>query len=155
MAEIDRTKEKLIPIATAAALVFHEKDVLLVTSGVASGHITGTKGLPSGRVDEGETEAEAAARELFEETGLSTHEEDLSEFEGNFFQADIPRKDGTTKRYNWRVFEVKAYEGELRATEETIPEWVAIENIEQLDKEGKLLPNIKNAIDNALKGKIK
>ena len=145
----------LTPIATAAALVFQENNVLLVTSGIASGHITGTKGLPSGRVDPGETEREAAARELFEETGLSAQEEDLSEFDGNFFQADIPRKDGTIRRFDWRVFEVGSYTGELLATDETIPGWVSIDDIEQLDKEGKLLPNIKNAIMNALKGKEK
>jgi 8-oxo-dGTP pyrophosphatase MutT (NUDIX family) len=155
MFEKDPRKESLTPIATAAALVFKEDNVLLVTSGVASGHITGTRGLPSGRVDLGETEQEAAARELFEETGLSAKEEDLSEFDGNFFQADIPRKDGTIRRFSWRVFEVGVYTGELRTTDETIPEWVAIEDIEDLDKEGKLLPNIKNAIMNSLKSKEK
>ena len=40
---------------------------------------------------------EAAVRELSEETGLKTKDEDLAEFNGNYYVAEIERKDGGDK----------------------------------------------------------
>ena len=134
-------------ISTIGVAAFRDDKVLLVRSGDSSGHITGTYGLPSGRVDEGEKEIDAAAREFEEETGLVVNINDLSEFKNNTFTADIPRKDGTIKRMFWRVYRARNYSGKLKATDETVPEWVLIEQLDSYN----LLPNVKNTIMNCLK----
>lgn len=151
MSEALPQKEMLKPIPTVATIVMKDSKVLLVHHGEKAGHINGVIGLPSGRVDEGETEIQAAKRELKEETGLETEESNLHEFEGNYFKAEIPRKDGTTKLYGWRVFKVNAFKGELQGSEETTPEWIDLARITQLDEDGRLLPNVRTAIENALK----
>ena len=133
-------------VSTIGVVALQNNKALLVRSGDASGHITGTYGLPSGRVGEGETEIGAAAREFTEETGLDVSEKDLIEFKNNTFTADIPRKDGTIKRMFWRVYRARNFSGELRSTDETTPEWVLIEQLDNYN----LLPNVKNAITNCL-----
>lgn len=136
----------MITIPTIGVVALQDNKVLLVRSGDASGHITGTYGLPSGRVDEGETEIKAAVREFSEETGLVANIGDLTEFKNNTFTAEIPRKDGTIKRMFWRVYFAKNFSGELVSTDETTPEWILIEELDNYN----LLPNVKNAIMNCL-----
>ncbi|HVZ11897.1 MAG TPA: NUDIX domain-containing protein [Patescibacteria group bacterium] len=138
---------------SAAALVIDGDQVLLVRTEEGAEHITGMYGLPSGRVDEGETEKEAARRELEEESGIVADLSDLSEFEGNYYQAKIPRKDGSIKNFGWRVFRVSKWSGELGSDGNTTPEWVSIAGLEEFDKAGKLLPNTINAINAALRNK--
>jgi|SRR3989344_3381731 len=133
-------------IPSVGVLVFKGENVLVVKHGEAAGHITGIYGIPSGKL-EGKIEKEVAVKELEEETGLQTREEDLIEFPGNHFVADIPRKDGTTKRFPWTVFLCTKYSGQLIGTDETSPEWVAIS---RLDTVKPLLPNVVEAVRNGL-----
>ena len=136
--------KKLIP--TVAAIAVHGSKFLLVRHEEEAGHITGTYGLPSGRVEGGESELQAAVREFSEETGLTAKSEDFKEFPGNYYVADLNRKDGSTMHCGWRVFKVLKFEGEIKASSETTPVWLSLEEIKQLGKEEKLLPNILDAI---------
>lgn len=142
-------KEGLVP--SFATVAFQDDDVLLVRHEEGAGHITGVYGLPSGRPEPGETEPETAAREFNEETGLTTTPGDLSEFPGNYYEATIPRKDGTTVNFSWKVFRVHRFSGELKGDEATTPEWVRIDKLDELEKQKILLPNTLNAISAALK----
>lgn len=141
--------KKLIP--TVAAIAIHGGKFLLVRHEEGAGHVTGTYGLPSGRVEGGESEFEAAVREFSEETGLTAKSEDFKEFPGNYYVADLNRKDGSTMHCGWGVFKVLKFEGEIKASSETTPVWLSLEEIKQLGKEEKLLPNVLDAIPAALK----
>jgi ADP-ribose pyrophosphatase YjhB (NUDIX family) len=136
-------------IPTVAVLVFKSNQILLVMHGPASKHITNVMGLPSGRVESGETEIQVAIRELKEETGLITTETDLIEFPNNYYIATIPRKNGSIEKFGWRVYLCKNYSGELQSADEneTIPVWIKIDGLESLD----LLPNVSNAVKACLK----
>lgn len=135
----------LIPIPSVGIVVFAEDSVLLVRHEASAEHLTNTYGLPSGRLEEGETCLAAAKRELAEETGLIAAEEDLIELPERY-AAEIPRKDGTKRLFSWTVFLCKAFSGELSPSNETSPEWIKIPDI----KKYQLLPNIENAINQAL-----
>ncbi len=117
-------------ILTVGVLIIKDGNVLLVKHGEKTDHVTNTYGLPAGRIEEGETEKQAAIRELKEETGLRTTEEALEMLPLNIPPADIPRKDGTTKRFSITVFLCMTYSGELAGSDETAPEWIAISEID-------------------------
>lgn len=129
------------PIPTVAVLIIKDNEVLLVKHTEKAGHVTGTYGLPSGRINEKETERKAAVRELFEETGLRTKEDNLIEFPKNFYVADLERKGGNKLKFGWRVFLCRDYKGEIKESEESIPQWIDIKKLDNYN----LLPNIKNA----------
>ncbi|MEJ0021128.1 MAG: NUDIX hydrolase [Candidatus Doudnabacteria bacterium] len=120
--------------------------VLLVKNTEKSGYAHEIYGAPAGRLEEDENEKQAALRELKEETGLNTTEDSLEEFENNFYVAELDRKEGKVE-YSIRFFLVKQYQGELKSSEETIPEWVPIDQL----KEMTLVVNVKEAIDAAIK----
>ncbi len=128
-----------------------DSKVILVREEEGSAHLTGMIGLPSGRVEEGESCLDAAVREFSEETGLSAKKEDFSEFPGNLFHADIPRKGGETVNFEWRIFRISNFSGKLKGNDEVTPMWVSISKLPRLQKDGKLLPNVFNAIQAALK----
>lgn len=138
-------------IPTVGVVAISENKVLLVRHEEGAGHITGIYGLPAGRINDDESEQQAAAREFDEETGLSAEDIDFKEFSNNYYIADIPRKDGTIRRFGWRVFKVQNFYGELKSSDETTPEWIEISKVHNLDKDGKLLPNTMAAILEALK----
>jgi len=129
------------PIPTVAVLIIDGGKVLLVKHTEKAGHLTGTYGLPSGRIEKNETERKAAVRELLEETGLRTKEDNLIEFPKNFYVADLERKDGKKLKFGWRVFLCQEYKGEIKESDESIPEWIDIDKMNNYN----LLPNIKNA----------
>lgn len=135
----------LIPIPSVGIVVFAGDSVLLVRHEAGAEHLTNTYGLPSGRPEENETTITAAKRELFEESGLITTEENLIELPERY-TAEIPRKDGTKSLFSWTVFLCKAFSGELSLSNETSPEWIKIPDIQKYQ----LLPNIENAINQAL-----
>ena len=132
-------------IPTVGVVAFKDDSVLLVRHGETAGHITGKYGLPGGRTEEGETPLQAAKREFEEETGLSTTESGMVTFPDNIWHAVIPRKDGTTKEFSFEIFLCKYFQGEIRGTEETMPEWVRLDSVESYD----LLPNIASIIKRA------
>lgn len=133
-------------IPSAAVLIIKSGKVLLVKHTEKAGHLTGIYGLPGGRLNPGEDEIEAAKRELKEETGLEATIEDLLDFPGNLYVTDLERKDGI-KTYSWRVFLCQGYKGEIKAAEETIPEWVEIKNLKNYN----LLKNTEDAVRKALR----
>lgn len=101
--------------------------------------------MPAGRLQQDESEIEAAIRELKEETGLATAKESLHELPKLYF-AKIKRKDGL-KSFSVRVFICSSYSGELKVTDETTPEWV---KIKELDKYN-ILANLKEIVLDGLK----
>ncbi|MFA6601888.1 MAG: NUDIX domain-containing protein [Candidatus Paceibacterota bacterium] len=135
-------------IATVGLVLFKDDVVLLVRHGESADHLTGTYGLPSGRVEPSETPLEAAQRELIEETGLMVNPEDLVELP-KLFEATIKRKDGTSKTFSWRVYKAGQFQGKIRSTPETTPEWVKVGQ-----KGINFLPNVEDAIELALKTQI-
>lgn len=120
------------PIPTVGVLIYKDDKVLLVKHGEKASHPNGTYGVPAGRFQEGETPKQAAVRELEEETGLVTTEDDLEELPIHVPPVDLPRKDGTTKRFTITLFHCKKYSGTLRANDETTPQWIAISEIDKL-----------------------
>lgn len=119
-------------IQTVGVLIFQDEKVLLVRHGEAASHLTGWYGVPAGRPEENESLLRAAVRELHEETGLVTHASTLIQLRLKVPDVDIPRKDGTTKRFTIRLFYCQSYTGQLQSSAETIPEWVAIAKIDSL-----------------------
>lgn len=111
-------------IKTAHILVFSGNSVLLVRHGESAGHMTGTYGMP----------------------GERSEGEDLLEYPNNFYTADIPQTDGTTKAH---VFVAKKFYAGLKAVQETNPEWI---NISQLRKYN-LLPNVEKIVREGLENK--
>lgn len=138
-------ESELVP--TVAVLVYKNDNVLLVKHEEGASHLTGVYGLPSGRINENESEDDAAVRELKEETGLQTAKEDLVEFPNNLYYASIPRKGGEIINFSWRVFIAKQFWGNLVGSSEATPEWV---RIDELDKYN-LLPNVNRVVTDGLK----
>jgi len=125
---------KVIP--TVGVLIFKNDTVLLVQHGEGGNHIKGTYGLPAGRFELNETAREAAIRELEEETGLVSSENDLVELPIAIPPADLLRKDGTTKRFTITIFYCKKYTGTLRSSDETTPQWIPVKEAVTLNLEG-------------------
>lgn len=140
-----------IPTVGVLLLRNDNTEVLLVKHTENAQNRTGIYGLPAGRIQPGETPREAAIRELEEETGLQATEDDLAQYEGNFFAADLERhyqNESILRRANMIVYRCGDYSGELRGSKETeMPEWVAISRIPELE----MMPNIDLAINNYLK----
>ena len=134
-------------ILSGHVLVSNNNKVLLIRHEEGATHRSGVYGIPGGRPEAGEELKDTAVREFKEETGLTVQKEDLIEYPNNQFSADIAKKDGTTKHYTMTVFRAHKFAGELKATEETTPEWINQEDLDQLN----LLPNVKTAVLEALK----
>ncbi len=58
------------PILTARAVIFNDHGQILLAKRSGQTFLSGLWELPGGKLDEGETSAEAMAREIQEETGL-------------------------------------------------------------------------------------
>src|SRR5258708_5941079 len=89
-------------IHTVGVVVFRENRVLLVRHGEKAKQRTGVCGLPSGHPEGEETETQAAARELREETGLVVGKGNLFTLVLPF-QATVETKTGPVD-YTWKVF---------------------------------------------------
>ena len=127
-------------IQSVGVIVFDGNKVLLVKHGKGATHLTGVYGLPSGKIEPGEKNINAAVRELHEETGLVTTSTDLIPLP-KVYRATIEQKDGV-KVFDWHVFLCKKYSGNLRETHETKPLWISINELTTLI----LLPNVEEAI---------
>ena len=125
--------DKPIPIIKAAsACVWRGDEVLLVQRGKALGH--GRWSLPGGKIEGSETAEAAAARELFEETGVV---------------ADLKHFVGTFNAYGDQVtFVISCYageylQGEARAGDDAMAvAWVDYRKLAGFD----LVPNIETAV---------
>lgn len=145
---VNKTQNNQLPyplVQSVGIVVFQNNSVLIVNHGPTSSHFTGVLGLPAGKIDTGETAIQTAIRELKEETGLITMISDMIPLPHKY-QATIVQKNGTYI-FDWYVFLCKKYTGKLRATTETIPTWVKIDTLHSM----KLLPNVKDAIEEAKK----
>ena len=131
-----------IPTAAVIAFKNNNNKVLLVKHGAKASHLNDTYGLPGGTLENNETDIQCAFREFIEETGLQTSMDYLVEFPGNFYSAEIEKKDGSRHTYPWRVFLCTKFSGELKSSEETMPIWIDINKLGSLN----LLPNVKNVI---------
>lgn len=141
--------KKQIPqvIPTVAVIVFNENDVLLIKHRDGAGGY----GLPSGRIEKGESLLKAAMRELTEETGLTGSKKDFTQFPNNLYEGNIKRKKGKAELMQMHVFVCQKFTGVLRKSDEIIPEWVGIHELEKYN----LLPNVYNAIMDALQYELK
>lgn len=119
--------------------------VLLVKHAEAAEHKNDTYGLPAGRIEDGESVQEAAARELLEETGLQTEPQSLIKLPDVWY-AEIVRKDGSMPRFSFVVCIATSWRGEVRVTPEATPEWIAVADIGAY----KLLPNVKEAVERSV-----
>jgi len=139
--------EKYVP--TVGVILIDGDKVLAVRHGIDSRQKLGIYGLPSGRIEEGETAKEAAVRQLREETGLETDLNHLIEFPGNYFKAPVEMRD-RTENNEWTVFLCTKYTGELRpegrAQDKSIPEWVPIKD---LNLTFHTMPNVTEVIESA------
>lgn len=117
------------PIKSVTVVIFDKDKVLLVRNGIASDHPTGVYGLPAGKVEDGESWEEAAKRECREESGLTPTK--LIKLP-TFYEADLPRKDGTTKKFVCWSFYCPEYTGKLTSTEESVPVWVDVKDVGNL-----------------------
>ncbi len=132
-------------IKTAGVLVFLKNKVLLVRHRERAEHLNDTYGVPAGRIKLGESPIKTAVRELLEETGLTTAVEYLVKVP-HTYTAAIKRKDGI-KTFSQEIFLCNHWDDKLKATDETIPEWINLDNLDEL----KLLPNVKKMIFDSLK----
>src|SRR5438876_235453 len=118
-------------IPTVGILLLKDKKILLVRHGTGASHETGVYGWPGGRIESGESLVQAAIRELQEETGLISTEKDLEKIKHNFESVLIKRKNGETQYFSVELFYCKKFSGDLIASDETIPEWVTIEDLKK------------------------
>ncbi|MFH1833348.1 MAG: NUDIX domain-containing protein [Candidatus Levyibacteriota bacterium] len=145
MQEASTKNQKLKNIVlSAAALLIKDDKVLLVRHTQKAGHLTGIYGLPGGKVDESETEKDTAIRELKEETGLTGIS--FVDYPNNIYYAAIKRKQGVVN-FSWHVFLCLKFSGEIKESEETIPEWVKTSDLDKYQ----LLANVKQTVEDAIK----
>jgi len=136
-------------VPCVGVITIKDNEVLVVRHESNSGYDNHIDGLPSGRLETGETDIQAAAREFCEETGLETYTDQLIEFPGNYFIGKLPHRKNPAEantEYSWRVYLCKSYTGSITPSTETTPEWITISDLEKYD----LLPNVKNAVMAAL-----
>lgn len=135
-------------IETVGVIIFStdKTKVLLVENLTKAEHLTKTFGIPAGRLEIGQSLETNAARELKEETGLITKEANLVALPFEY-EADITRKDGSTKHFHLKTFLCKNYSGDLKEGAENRPVWVSIKDLEKFN----LLPNMKKVVLDALK----
>ena len=140
--------ETIRPIKTVGVIIMQDNHILAVRHKAGTTAGEGVFGFPGGRLESGESEEEAAIRELKEETGLVTKIEDLIEFPGNYVKAKLNFNNGHPQQATMKVFICARFEGELlKDALEVTPEWVSL----QLINRGlyDTLPNVLQAIHNA------
>ena len=138
------SENKIIPTC-GTVILDNQGNVVLVEHQKGANHLTGSFGLPAGKIEIGESALDAAVREVFEETGLSL-EKTLFKKISKTYKAKIEVKDGF-KSFSFDVFTVLlAQSTVLKNSSETKAAWVPISDISKLN----LLPNVHIAIQDAL-----
>ncbi len=129
--------DQQMPILAASACVFKDEKVLLVR------RPEGVWAFPGGKVEQGENIADAARRELFEETGVTA---DLHTLVGQF-DIDAPARHGLPAMSYTLVCLSGTWQSGTGAAQSDALEtkWVHAEDVKRL----KLAPNIQVALDMA------
>ncbi|HSX09491.1 MAG TPA: radical SAM protein [Candidatus Saccharimonadales bacterium] len=150
------------PLLHAAGVVILEGDKVLLVRHKnpppgTSGNLPGMYGLPSGiKRSPFQSLEDSGAGFTREETGIETHPEDLFPIPGiNLRPALIKRTDGNVLEVLMHAYlHVGAqHVRPLEETSTTITEWVSQEELQRLEEEGQLLPNVKRVVENARKYK--
>lgn len=126
-----------VPIKTSGILIISDNKVLLIKHTSTSNHQEGFYGIPAGKVMDGETELDTAVRKLFEETGLVVDKKLVYRLP-RIYKADILGKNGL-KSYSITPFISLKFEGTIIRTQNEIPEWISIHDIDRIN----LLPNMR------------
>lgn len=136
--------------ASVGVIAFDDDKVLLVDHTEKAKPPTGMHGLPAGRIEPGESLKQAGVRELFEETGLITTEENLILVPGNFFKRPIQLKN-EIELLTYEALYCTKFEGVIRPSEDgkTIPHWFRTNNLPTL-----IFPDVAAAINNAIAFKV-
>jgi len=82
---------------------------------------------------------------MYEETGLSASQEDLILIPKTY-EADLRRKGGYSKRFTMRAFVCNRFEGIIKETDETAPEWVSVSRLDEYN----LIANTVNVVHDGL-----
>jgi 8-oxo-dGTP diphosphatase len=107
---------------TSHCLVFVRRGEELLLARKRHGFGAGRLVAPGGKVEPGETPAQAAVRELHEETGLVVALDDLTD------AGELRFRFGEAEQMAVRLFTVTAYDGEPVATDELDdPCWVRVD----------------------------
>ena len=129
---------------TIGVVVFKDDEVLLVQHTAKAGLPTGSYGLPAGERKNKESGVSAGRREFGQETGYRTRNIYLTELPTSY-SAVIMRK-GIEVLMTMKVFYCRKFTGILKSSRETIPCWIKIDTLSQIN----LLPNVLAAINEAL-----
>jgi ADP-ribose pyrophosphatase YjhB (NUDIX family) len=132
-------------IATAWIILIKDNKILLVKHLEKAWYINWVYWLPAWRFEENESEIECAIRELNEETNLETKEECLIKIP-KIYYASIERKSWEIKDYSMVVFKCTNFSWELKSNDETLPLWIDLDKLDELN----LLPNLKVVINDNL-----
>jgi len=113
------------PVVAVVAAILIEKGRVLVTQRLADDRFSGRWEFPGGKVETGETHAEALVRELEEELALPVTVGTL------FTRHELPRTGGGTLVLFF--YRVRRGPGEPRAVEVADWRWVIAEELRELD----------------------
>ncbi|MDD3647378.1 MAG: NUDIX hydrolase [Candidatus Dojkabacteria bacterium] len=131
-------------VLTVGTVILDKEKVLLVRHTKNASHLTGTYGLPAGKVEPGETIIAAAIREVREETGLQVDKKNISRLPTSYC-AIIKQKD-MQKRMIYIVYYANEFAGQIKDSQENEPEWIEIDKLDSIN----LLPNVHDAINEAV-----
>lgn len=123
---VEALKRPEWPRPAASAIIFRDDHVLIVERG--KGALPGTWSLPGGHIEPGEKARDAAARELFEETGLAVTLVGLVDVHDGIFRDG----EGTLRaHYVLSVFWGRSQEGEpVAATDVRDARFVAVVEVD-------------------------
>ena len=113
----------------SAAFVFivRSDEVLLVRHTDSSKNPPNTYSIPGGRVESGEDPRDAAAREVFEETGLTVHPSDLLHLSA---RTEVIETNRGMEAWKGNLYLCKRFRGEVRTMEDAEePGWARINDV--------------------------
>jgi 8-oxo-dGTP diphosphatase len=137
-----RREYPAMPLAAAGAIVVHEGRLLLVKRGQPPSQ--GLWSFPGGRIELGETVAQAATRETLEETGVVIRPRDVA-----CVVDAVTRDEAGRVRYHYVIVDVYAdyVRGEpVAATDSAQARWVSPEELASLDLTPTAVPMARRAL---------